>query len=274
MREKPDAQTGRHPVAPDQGERPEPTGPAPGQAPKPPERTAPAQDPEQAGIDAEATIRSLRRSVRTLQLILTALAFLAAMNSTMMAGSWGFILWYAVLGGVAFYFYRNLWPVLLLTFVPAFVWMLADQIGAGREGGFGEFLVAVLAGSLLTAGLHTLFALIGVAVVWLAEFRKILPRVLAAALALGVLIFYDGFNGNPASRWLAEQTVRSYLATTYPDRDLVIRDGGYNFKSGAYEFRVVAAGTRDENGQPEEYWFMAKGVIPKLKYDPISRRDI
>jgi len=220
--------------------------------------------------DAETTIRNLRRQVRVLQLILTALAFIAALRSTMMAGSWGFILWYAVLGGVVFYFYRNIWLTLLLSFVPLFVWGIADQ--AGNPGELG--IPGVLLGSLALAGIHTAFAAIGMAIAWLTGFRKILLRVLAAALAAGILIFYDGFNGNPAGKWLAEQTVRSYLAKTYPDRELLIRDGGYNFKFHTYEFRVVAVGTQGEDGKPEEYWFTVRGVIPKLAYDPIANRNL
>lgn len=219
--------------------------------------------------DTDSTIRSLKRKVRVLQLILTVLAFIAALGSTMMAGSFGFILWYAVLGGVVFYFYRNIWLVLLLAFVPAFVWGIADQIGNPGEAGIPGVVLA----SLLTAGLHTLFAVVGMAIAWLAGFRKILPRVLSAALVVGVLIFYDGFNGNPASKWLAEQTVQSYLAKTYPDRELVIRDGYYNFKSSSYEFRVIAVGTQGEDGQPDEYWFHVRGLIPRVDFDPISNRN-
>lgn len=219
--------------------------------------------------DAEATIRSLRRQVRALRLILTVLAFIAAMGSTMLANSLGFILWFAVLGGVVFHFYRNMWLVLLLSFVPVFVWGIADQ--AGNPGELG--IAGVLPGSLALAGIHTVFAVAGMAIAWLAGFRKISLRVLSAALAVGVLIFYDGFNGNPVSKWLAEQTVRSYLAKTYPDRELVIRDGGYNFKFSSYEFRVVAVGTQGEDGQPKEYWFRVRGAIPKLAYDPISEQN-
>jgi hypothetical protein len=219
--------------------------------------------------DNDSTIRSLKRQVRVLQRILAALAFIAALNSTMMAGSFGFILWYAVLGVVVFYFYCNIWLVLLCAFVPAFIWMIVDQAGNFGEGG----VLAWLAGSLLTAGLHTLFAVVGMAIAWLATWRKILPRVLAAALAVGVFILYDGFNGNPASKWLAEQTVQAYLEKTYPDRELVIRDGYYNFKSSSYEFRVVAVGTTGEDGQPKEYWFHVRGLIPRVDFDPISKQN-
>ncbi|HEY8528602.1 MAG TPA: hypothetical protein VIL22_02835 [Paenibacillaceae bacterium] len=219
--------------------------------------------------EAEATIRSLKRKVRALQLILTVLAFLAAMNSTMMAGSMGFILWYAVLGGVVFYFYRKIWLVLLLSFVPAFGWMIVYEAGSMGEAGIPGMLLS----SLIAAGIHTVFALVGMAIAWLAAFRKAFPGVLAAVLAVGILIIYDGFNGNPASKWLAEQTVRSYLAKTYPGEELVIRDGYYNFKSSSYEFRVVAVGTAGEDGQPEEYYFGVRGIIPKVVWDTKALRN-
>jgi hypothetical protein len=223
-------------------------------------------------------MRNIRRKLSVMQFILVAVSFFMAISTSMMGGSFGFILWYAVLGGVTFLFYRDVRFVLLVAFVPIFLWLFADTMhgwwqggaeGAARDTGFFRFVLTALGGSLLGAGLHTLFAFVGLAVVWLAARKKTLPAVLAVLLSLGVLLVYDAYNGNPVNKWLAAQKLRTYLAETYPDEEFRIRDGFYNFKSSAYEFRVVPVGSVAEDGKAAEYRFAVRAWMPRVVLDGI-----
>lgn len=54
-------------------------------------------------------------------------------------------------------------------------------------------------------------------------------------VALGSIAFVSNvFLGNPISAYLAENAIKDYVATTYPDLDLKISKAHYNFKSTDY----------------------------------------
>lgn len=233
----------------------------------------PAPKPEMT-TDYEAMMRSTKRKLSVMQLIFVALSFFVAMSTSMMGGSFGFILWYAVLGGVTYLFYRDWRLVLLVSFVPIFLWIVVDTMQAWVQGsvegtGFLGFLMMALGGSLLGAVLHVLFALLGMAIVRLAVLRKPLTVALSIVLALGVLVTYDAYNGNPVSKWLAAQKLQAYLKETYPEEELLVRDGLYSFKDASYEFRVVAVGKPGADGKAKEYRFTVRGLVPRVIWDGV-----
>jgi len=236
--------------------------------------------------DVEKAMRSLRRRLSVLQLILAMLSFGMAIGTSTMGGSFGFILWYAVLGAVLYLFYRDWRLVLLVSFVPIFFWLFGDMVddwmrqkaeraaAAAGEGGTFGFLASALAGSLVMAGIHALFSFAGMAIVWLARRKLPLTVALSVLLSAAVLLLYDGYNGNPFGRWLAAQKLKAYLAETYPAEQLAVRDGFYNFKSGSYEFRVVAVGSAGEDGKAEEYRFSVRGWVPRVVSDGLRAKRL
>src|SRR5690606_38499281 len=237
---------------------------------------APKLAPEPAA-DYEAAMRSLRRRLSVLQLILVTLSFGMAIGTSLLGGSFGFIFWYAVLGAVMYLFYRDWRLVLLVSFVPIFLWLFGDAIfqwlrngesgaAAGTEMGAFRFLAAALGTSLLFAALHALFAFAGMAIVWLAKRKIPLTAALSVLLAAGVLLLYDAYNGNPLVKWLAEKKQEAYLENTHPDEQLVIREGWYNFKNASYEFRVVSF-KKTADGQPAEYRVSLRGWNPRVISD-------
>lgn len=239
---------------------------------------APKLAPEPAA-DYEAAMRSLRRRLSVLQLILVTLSFGMAIGTSLLGGSFGFIFWYAVLGAVMYLFYRDWRLVLLVSFVPIFLWLFGDAIfqwlrngesgaAAGTEMGAFRFLAAALGTSLLFAALHALFAFAGMAIVWLAKRKIPLTAALSVLLAAGVLLLYDAYNGNPLVKWLAEKKLEAYLENTHPDEQLVIGEGWYNFKNGAYEFRVVSF-KKTADGQPAEYRVSLRGWNPRVISDGV-----
>ncbi len=101
------------------------------------------------GDDAQHPAQAVGHAVH-----LVAVSFFMAISTSMMGGSFGFILWYAVLGGVTFLFYRDVRLVLLVALVPIFVWVFADAMQAWVQGsvegiGFFGFLLTALGGPCL-----------------------------------------------------------------------------------------------------------------------------
>lgn len=98
------------------------------------------------------------------------------------------------------------------------------------------------------------------------------PLLIAAlVLLIGFVLFlYNGFNGNPLSKFLAENELESYLEETYPNQEFTIDDGFYNFKYGGYEFKVTDVGSAAAEGIAKTYDFTVSGFIfPKVHYDEI-----
>ena len=93
------------------------------------------------------------------QIIFVGLSFFMAMRTTLLNDSFGFILSYTILGLLTYLFYKNLKIVIAITFLPVFIWSIGTTIA--------ETSFDYIYGSLLVAGLHLLFALIGALIAWL-----------------------------------------------------------------------------------------------------------
>lgn len=98
--------------------------------------------------------------------------------------------------------------------------------------------------------------------------RTIIYSILLVLLVGFVLVIYNAFNGNPLSKLLAKRELTHYLTDTYPDKELHVRDGFYNFKFGEYTFEVrqIGAVPPDE----ETYEFSLQGFFkPTVIWDGI-----
>ncbi len=81
-------------------------------------------------------------------------------------------------------------------------------------------------------------------------------------LALLVLFIYNAFNGNPASKWLAQQSLEQYLKEQYPELELRVKKASYTFKNEEYIFEaVIIGGVEQEANPPGEFEFRMRGGI-------------
>lgn len=107
---------------------------------------------------------------------------------------------------------------------------------------------------------------------------KILKPILIIALILlvgFVLFLYNGFNGNPVTKFFSKIAVENYVEETYPNQDFHIEDGFYNFKVSGYEFIVREIGATDSSGNVKEYNFITEGFIfPKVSSDGIYEANL
>lgn len=89
---------------------------------------------------------------------------------------------------------------------------------------------------------------------------------LITILVLPILFFYNAFNGNPISKWIAASTLDKYLQDTYPNQEFNADKGFYNFKIGGYSFDVNKIGAEDQHN----YEFEVTGFFrPTVSYDEI-----
>jgi hypothetical protein len=163
--------------------------------------------------------------------------------------------------------------VLLIAFVPIFLWQFGDMLvdwlrGEVGQGGALPYLGMAFAGALFGAALHAVFALVGTAIAWLVGKRKPAAIALAVALAVVIGLVYDAFNGNPLNEWLAKRELKAYLEATYPDQRFRIEDGRYNFKFSQYEFDVVEVGGTEDDGA-RIFSFAVRGFVPRVVLDGV-----
>ena len=93
------------------------------------------------------------------QIIFVGISFFLAMRTTLLNDSFGFILSYTILGLLTYLFYKNIKIVIAITFLPVFIWSIGTTLA--------ETNFDYIYGSLIVAGLHLLFALIGALIAWL-----------------------------------------------------------------------------------------------------------
>jgi hypothetical protein len=126
-----------------------------------------------SSIDSTKMFQQINRKLAMYQIIFVALSFLLAINTSLLNESFGFVLWYAVLGVVSFLFYKDFKIVLYLSLLPIFFWSVGTNIidyfnGHYMEGiTILEFLTSSLFGSLVLSVLHFAFALIGALIAWI-----------------------------------------------------------------------------------------------------------
>ncbi|MEC3609553.1 hypothetical protein [Bacillus glycinifermentans] len=117
--------------------------------------------------------KSIDRRLSLYQILFTAISFFLALKMSLLNGSFGFILWYAVLGLLIYLFYRNVRIVFLFSFVPIFIWGITDSLaelagGDAIEGAtLGEYVISSIYGAVWLAAIHCLFAVVGSFIGWL-----------------------------------------------------------------------------------------------------------
>ncbi|MEH7237143.1 hypothetical protein [Bacillus sp. JJ1562] len=118
-------------------------------------------------VKHDKMITNIKRRLALYQLIFVGLSFFLAIQTSMLNESFGFILWYAVLGLLTYLFYKDMKIVFYISFIPIFIWSLGGNIGdylngdIGSTVSFGKFLLQSAMGSILVTLIHYLFAFIG-----------------------------------------------------------------------------------------------------------------
>ncbi|MBO1003959.1 zf-HC2 domain-containing protein [Pseudogracilibacillus auburnensis] len=92
------------------------------------------------------------------QIIFVGLSFFFAIKTSLLNDSFGFILSYTVLGVLTYLFYKNIWIVIAIAFLPNFIWSLID---------ISEFSFNGIVGSIFIGVIHLSFALVGNIIGWL-----------------------------------------------------------------------------------------------------------
>ncbi|WP_253907630.1 DUF3139 domain-containing protein [Bacillus sp. WMMC1349] len=220
-------------------------------------------------VDQEKMFKKINRKLSFYQIIFVAISFFIAMKTSLLNDSFGFILWYPVLGLLIYLFYRDIKSVLLLSFVPILLWSFMDNLEYFiKEEGVEHLSVAVV-GAFFYSVMHCIFSIIGSFIGWLSiKFKKKkLYGVLIVVLSLLILYFYNAYNGNPISQKLAEKALEQYLAEQYPKKNLRIEEGLYDFKFGEYSFNVIDL---EDEKRKEPYIMTVRGFfIPEVSFDDI-----
>lgn len=116
------------------------------------------------GKNSKKMIRKITVKLTTIQIFFVAIAFILAMGTTIMIDTSGFvfILTYALLGAVAYLFYRSALVAILLAGIPNFLWncllYMTDWFGEF----YAESLSEALQLSITSVIIHLLFTIIGI----------------------------------------------------------------------------------------------------------------
>lgn len=76
---------------------------------------------------------------------------------------------------------------------------------------------------------------------------KALALILAVILIIGVGLFANSLVGNPVSKFLATKGSEEHLAKNYSDKDFVVEEVNYDFKTGGYYARVTSPTSIDSH---------------------------
>lgn len=76
---------------------------------------------------------------------------------------------------------------------------------------------------------------------------KVLALVVAIALIIGIGVFANALVGNPVSKYLATKSANEYIEKTYADKDFVVEEVNYDFKTGGYYARVTSPTSIDSH---------------------------
>ena len=118
-------------------------------------------------VQHDKMITTIKRRLALYQLIFVGLSFYLAIQTSLLNESFGFILWYAVLGLLTYLFYKDIKIVFYVSFIPIFIWSIGGNIADYMNGqidttvSLGRFLYQSVMGSTLVTLIHCLFAFIG-----------------------------------------------------------------------------------------------------------------
>ncbi|WP_246569961.1 hypothetical protein [Lentibacillus saliphilus] len=128
------------------------------------------QEEQDSTVDYAKMIQKTNRKLALYQLIFVALSFFLAIKTSLLNGSFEFILWYTLLGFLTYVFYKDMKIVFYMSFIPIFIWSFGVSVSDYIAGeidlsvinmSFVGFFLSSAWGSVIIAGFHYLFALIG-----------------------------------------------------------------------------------------------------------------
>lgn len=96
---------------------------------------------------------------------------------------------------------------------------------------------------------------------------KILALVVAIALIIGIGVFANSLVGNPVSKYLATKSANEYIEKTYSDKDFIIEEVTYDFKTGRYYARVTSPTSIDSHFSLSFDWM---GKLELDCYDDVT----
>ncbi|MFJ7951500.1 zf-HC2 domain-containing protein [Lysinibacillus sp. NPDC096418] len=107
--------------------------------------------------------RPMKRTLTFFHLVFIVLSFMFALNSSLLGNNFSFIVSYAIFGCLTYLFYKNIWIVFVISFIPVFVWAIIDNLYTPLYITHTSFadIGALLVGASFIAILHTIFALLG-----------------------------------------------------------------------------------------------------------------
>ena len=76
---------------------------------------------------------------------------------------------------------------------------------------------------------------------------KVLALILAIVLIIGIGLFANALVGNPVSKFLATKGAEEHLAKNYSDKDFVVEEVNYDFKTGGYYARITSPTSIDSH---------------------------
>ncbi len=105
----------------------------------------------------------MKRTVTILHLVFIVLSFMFAINSSLLGNQTGFAVSYAIFGCLTYFFYKNIWIVFAISFIPVFVWAIINNINNSLYVTHYSLteIGTLLIGASYIALLHTIFALFG-----------------------------------------------------------------------------------------------------------------
>ena len=123
--------------------------------------------PTTSESDRDKMFKKINRKLSLYQIVFVALSFIIAIQTSLLNESFGFILWYTVLGILVYLFYSDMKIVFFISFIPIFIWSCVDGMSSYMEGHITEdislftYALQVLQMAVMTSGIHYVFALIG-----------------------------------------------------------------------------------------------------------------
>ncbi|MCD8510346.1 MAG: hypothetical protein LRY73_11125 [Bacillus sp. (in: Bacteria)] len=124
-------------------------------------------------VDSQKMFQKATRKLAMFQIVFVAISFLLAVNTALINESFGFILWYTVLGCITYLFYKDWKIVFYISFLPVFLWSIGSDILGYVRGHYLEgttiieLVTGTLFGSVLLSFIHLLFAIIGCIIAWI-----------------------------------------------------------------------------------------------------------
>lgn len=121
-------------------------------------------------VDHEKMMSKITFKLSIYQLILVGISFFLAIRTVILQESFGYILAYTILGLITYLFYKNVYVVILISFVPVFIWHLVEVVphisynAAQFSQSIWRSWFDALLGAGIGAGIHFVFAVIGMVI--------------------------------------------------------------------------------------------------------------